>query len=69
MSKMRAFSSYHGSLTDQLRKIAARISSVISVTTALPFLKKTPAIAGNRARARGADCQCDSSFGESMVPF
>lgn len=53
--------SYHGSLTDQFRKIAAKTSNVISVVTALPFWKKTPAIAGSKASPRGADCQFDSS--------
>lgn len=31
------------------------------MVTALPFWKKTPAIAGSKARPSGADCQFDSS--------
>lgn len=41
--------------------MAAKTNKVMSVTTAPPFLKNTPAIAGNKARPSGADCQCDSS--------
>lgn len=52
---------YHGSLTDQFRKMAAITSKVTSVTTALPSLKKRPATAGNSAKPRGKDCQGDSS--------
>lgn len=59
--------SYHGSLTDQFKKMAANTSRVTSVTTALPFWKKTPAMAGRRARPRGAECQCDSSLGASAA--
>lgn len=53
---------YHGNRTDQFKKTAARIRRVTSVTTALPFWKKIPATAGNKARPKGAECQCDSSF-------
>ena len=41
--------------------MAAKISKVISVTTAPPFWKNTPAMAGSKASPSGADCQCDSS--------
>lgn len=60
---------YHGSLTDQLRKMAARINKVISVTTAPPFWKNTPAMAGSKASPNGADCQCDSSCKSTSSPF
>lgn len=57
MAPKKKKGSYHGNLTDQFKKMAAKTSKVTSVTTALPFLKKTPAIAGNKARPSGADCQ------------
>ena len=60
---------YHGSLTDQLRKIAAIPSKVRSVMTALPFWKSNPPIAGSNASARGAECQCDGSTLVSRPPF
>jgi hypothetical protein len=53
---------YQGILTAQLRKIAARASKVISVTTALPFWKKRPPTAGNSAKPRGMECQCEGSW-------
>lgn len=53
---------HHGNLTAQFRKIAARISRVKSVTTTLPFLKRSPPMAGNKARASGTECQCDGSW-------
>jgi hypothetical protein len=52
---------YHGSLTDQLRKIAARASKVMSVITALPSLKRSPPTAGSSAKPSGIECQCDGS--------
>src|SRR5436305_8550844 len=52
---------YQGSLTAQLRKIAARASKVISVTTALPFWKNRPPTAGSSAKPRGIECQCEGS--------
>lgn len=33
----KVVTTYHGSLTDQFRKTAAKINNVTSVTTALPF--------------------------------
>ena len=60
---------YQGSLTDQLRKTAAIPSKVRSVTTALPFLKSNPPRAGNKARASGAECQCEDSLLVSSPAF
>jgi hypothetical protein len=52
---------YQGILTAQLRKIAARASKVMSVTTELPFWKKRPPTAGSSAKPRGIECQCEGS--------
>ncbi len=52
---------YHGSLTDQLRKIAARPSSITSVMIELPFVNNIPPIAGKSANAKGAECHGDES--------
>lgn len=52
---------YQGNLTDQFRKIAARLNSVTSVTTALPFSNSNPPIAGSNANASGTECQCEGS--------
>lgn len=48
---------YHGSLTLQLRNMAARPRRSMSETTALPFLKAIPPMAGNSANAKGALAQ------------
>ena len=53
---------YQGILMDQLRNTAASPSNVRSVTTALPSLKNNPPIAGNNAKPRGIECQCDDSL-------
>ena len=53
---------YHGSLTDQLRKTAAKASRVISVITALPLWKKSPPTAGRSAKPSGMECQCEGSW-------
>ena len=42
--------------------MAARASNVKSVTIALPLLKKSPPRAGNKAKARGRECQWDGSW-------
>ena len=42
--------------------MAANASNVKSVTTALPFVKKSPPKAGNKAKARGRECQWDGSW-------
>ena len=34
----------------------------MSVITTLPFSKKSPPAAGNKANARGIECQCDGSW-------
>jgi len=55
---------YHGCVTDQLRKTPARPRSMKSVTTALPFLKRRPDIAGRKAKARDSDGKDDDSSAE-----
>lgn len=52
---------YHGSLTDQFKKMAANPKSIISVITELPFLKSKPPMAGRSANARGAECHGEES--------
>lgn len=42
--------------------MAARPRRSISVTNALPFLKKRPPIAGSIAKTRGDECQCEGSL-------
>ena len=37
--------------------------------TALPFVNSSPPIAGNKARARGAECQWDGSLVALNPPF
>lgn len=51
----------HGNLTLQLRNRAARPSRQMSVTKALPLVKKRPARAGRTAKASGELCQWDGS--------
>lgn len=48
---------YHGDLRAQFMKIAARANKVTSVMNALPFLKNIPPRAGNKANAKGSECQ------------
>ena len=52
---------YQGSRTDQLRNMAAKPSSIISVTTELPFLNIIPPTAGRSAKAKGAECHAEES--------
>jgi hypothetical protein len=59
---------HHGCVTDQWRKIAAKPRSITSVTTALPFLKRTPPRAGNSAKAKGTDAQVDPSSSAGWIP-
>lgn len=59
---------YHGCVTDQCRKTPAKPRSIISVTTALPFLNSTPARAGSRANANDSDASEDESLVASWSP-
>lgn len=67
---MSSLSTYHGCVTDQLRKTPARPRSMKSVTTALPFLKSRPDIAGRKAKANDSDGKEDDSPAndESALP-
>jgi len=47
--------------------MAAKPRRSISVTKALPFLKKRPPMAGSIAKINGVECQCDGSLWLSGV--
>jgi len=61
-SRLEMSPTYQGSLTDQFRKIAAKLNNVTSVITALPFSQNNPPAAGNKANARGTECQWEGSW-------
>ena len=48
-------STYQGCVTDECRNTAARLNSITSVRTALPFSNRMPPTAGSKANIRGID--------------
>jgi hypothetical protein len=60
-------STYHGALTQKFKNKEHKPSNKMSVTTALPSWKNTPAAAGRIAKASGAECQTVGSLDVASV--